>query len=70
MRASIREATDQRGRARGGRGHVRSAFIIAQIVPPAPDKVERVRINHMGGEIIVHLFAHVIDRDGYVAERS
>src|SRR5204863_2059827 len=69
-RTGIREATSQRRRASRGRSDVCRAIIIAQIIPTAPDEIERVRVNHVGGEIIIHLLAHVVDRDGHVAERS
>jgi hypothetical protein len=32
--------------------------------------VERVRIDGVGGEVIIHLLPHVIDGDGGVAERA
>ncbi len=70
LRAGIGQPADQRSHPGGGCGYVRRAVIIAQIVGSSKDDVKRGWVNEVGGEIIVHLFAHVIDGDGDVAERS
>ena len=48
--------------------HARRAIVIEEIVNAAPDNVESIRVNRMGGEVSVHLPAHVVDRDRDVAE--
>src|SRR5205085_2606150 len=68
--AGVSQATHERGGARRGGGDARGAVVIAQIVAAAPDDIERIRIDDVRCEIVVHLFTHVVDGNNDVAERG
>ena len=70
-RARRGEPAHQHCLPRRGCGHVRRAIVVEKIVGAAPHREQRCRIDRAPGEVIVDLFAHVIDRDREVlAKRS
>ena len=42
-------------------------MVIKEIVAAAPKNVQGMGVGGVAGQIIVNLFAHVIDRDGEIA---
>ena len=42
-------------------------MVIKEIVASTPDDIERVGISGMAAEVIVNLFAHVVDSDSQIA---